>query len=418
MRHRRAGGEPPAPVHAPRWPARSRRAGRTAGRPRAPSTRRTRAVRWADPTRPAGRAPARLYLLDMFPYPSGAGLHVGHPLGYIGTDVYGRYLRMTGHNVLHAMGFDAFGLPAEQYAVQTGAAPADHHRARTSSATARSCAGWAWPTTTGAASPPPTPGSTAGRSGSSCRSSTPGTTRTQRRARPIAELVAELERGHPADARRPAVVRADRRRAARGHRRHRLAYIDRGAGQLVPRAGHGAGQRGGHRRRAQRARQLPGVHRNLRQWMMRITAYADRLLDDLDRLDWPESVKAMQRNWIGRSDGRAPSASRPAPGPDRGLHHPAGHLFGATYMVLAPEHPLVDALTPAAWPEGDDPRRGPAAHATPAEARGRLPAAAAASKSELERQPRTRTRPASSPARTPSTRSTASRSRCSSPTTC
>ena len=164
---------------------------------------------------PAGE---KLYLLDMFPYPSGAGLHVGHPLGYIGTDVLGRYLRMTGHNVLHAMGFDAFGLPAEQYAVQTGT----HPRTTTEANIARyrrSCAGWAWPTTSAARSPPPTSSSTAGPSGSSCRSSTPGTTSEQRRARPIEELVGRVRGRHPADPRRAAVGRAVRGRAARRDRR-------------------------------------------------------------------------------------------------------------------------------------------------------------------------------------------------------
>ena len=122
-----AGDQPATTPHRrsatpPRWPPRSRPAGRTGGRPRAPSRRPTRPVRWRRPTVPRCRTD-KLYLLDMFPYPSGAGLHVGHPLGYIGTDVIGRFMRMTGRNVLHTIGYDAFGLPAEQYAVRTGTHP-------------------------------------------------------------------------------------------------------------------------------------------------------------------------------------------------------------------------------------------------------------------------------------------------------
>ena len=218
----------------------------------------------------------------------------------------GRYLRMTGRNVLHAMGFDAFGLPAEQYAVQTGT-----HPRTTTEANIAAVQGAAAPAGPGPRRAP------LGR-------------HHRRRVLPLdpVDLPADLQllvrRGAahgPADRRagggvrrrrprrrpdgRPWAELSDGRAARASIDAHRLAYISRGAGELVPRAGHGAGQRGGHRRRAQRARQLPGVPRNLKQWMMRITAYADRLVDDLDRLDWPESVKAMQRNWIGRSRGRA-----------------------------------------------------------------------------------------------------------------
>jgi hypothetical protein len=211
----------------------------------------------------AGRR--KLYVLDMFPYPSGAGLHVGHPLGYIGTDVYARYMRMNGHNVLHAMGYDAFGLPAEQYAVQTGQHPRvtteanianmrrqlralglGHDPRRGVATTDVDYYRWtqwiflqifdAWYD------------DEAGR------------------ARPISELIAEFETGtRPrGDAVRTAmvpteVVSAERRRAPRGRRLLPPRLPRRGTGQLVSRARHRAGQRGGHRRRAQRARQPSGV---------------------------------------------------------------------------------------------------------------------------------------------------------------
>jgi leucyl-tRNA synthetase len=324
----------------------------------------------------------KVYLLDMFPYPSGAGLHVGHPLGFIGTDVLGRYLRMNGRNVLHAMGFDAFGLPAEQYAVQTGTHPRTtteanitrykeqlrqlglaHDDRRSVATTDVEFYRWtqwiflqifnAWYDTDAA------------------------------RARPIAELAAEFAAGTRAtpDGRDwSALSEAERRAVIDGYR---LAYISEAPVNWCPGLGtvlaneevtaDGRSERGN----------FPVFRRSLKQWKMRITAYADRLASDLDRVDWPDSVKAMQRNWIGRSEGaRVRFASGPASievfttRPDT--------LFGATYMVLAPEHPLVDALAPAAWPAGTD-ERWTGGAATPGEAVAAY-RDQAGRKSELDRQ--------------------------------
>ena len=299
----------------------------------------------------------KFYLLDMFPYPSSAGLHVGHPLGYIGTDVLGRYLRMTGHSVLHAMGYDAFGLPAEQYAVQTGT----HPRKTTEENVQRYRAQLRQ---LGLAHDP--------------RRSV-ATTDVEfyrwtqwiflqifnswydgERARPVAELEAAFADGsRPTPDGRPwaGLSTAERRAVIDGHR---LAYVSEAPVNWCPGLGtvlaneevtaDGRSERGN----------FPVFRRNLKQWMLRITAYADRLVADLDRLDWPDSIKAMQRNWIGRSEGarvRFPTTTGTgAPAEIEVFTTRPDTLFGATYMVLAPEHPLVTSLTPLAWPEGTDER--------------------------------------------------------------
>ncbi|MCW5766031.1 MAG: leucine--tRNA ligase [Phycisphaeraceae bacterium] len=283
------------------------------------------------------------FVLDMFPYPSGVGLHVGHPLGYIATDIYARYLRMTGHNVLHAMGYDAFGLPAEQYAVQTNTHPRitterniatmrtqlarlglAHDDRRSVSTTDEAFYRWtqwiflkiyhSWYD------------AAAGR------------------ARPIDELVAQYERGErrvPGDDRPWSQIPEGVRRGVIDG--HRLAYLAEVPVNWCPALGtvlaneeviDGRSERGNH----------PVYRRPLKQWMMRITAYADRLLDDLNLVDWPEPVKMMQRNWIGRSRGAHvdfASGNRRI----RVFTTRPDTLYGATYMVLSPEHPLVDALT-------------------------------------------------------------------------
>ena len=295
----------------------------------------------------------RKFILDMFPYPSGTGLHMGHPLGYTATDMYARYQRMTGHNVLYTMGFDAFGLPAEQFAVQTGQHPAittDQNIANMRTQMSR-----------------------LGLSYDQRRSvstTDPGYYRwTQwiflqvfnswfdpelKKARRIDELVAEFEAGtrQPSDNDGGARAWATMSAADRGLELDswRLAYVSHAPVNWCPGLGtvvaneevtsDGRSDRGN----------FPVFKRNMRQWMMRITAFADRLIDDLDLLDWTEAIKSMQRNWIGRSEGavvhfesHAGTISVFTTRPDT--------LFGATFMVLAPEHGLVDALT---TPERDE----------------------------------------------------------------
>jgi leucyl-tRNA synthetase len=318
----------------------------------------------ADPEHPRSGA-EKLFVLDMFPYPSGAGLHVGHPLGYIGTDTYGRYKRMAGRNVLHAMGFDAFGLPAEQYAVQTG----QHPRKTTEANVERYRAqlrrlGLAYDNRRSVA-----------------------TTDVEfyrwtqwiflqifqswydparRKARPIADLINEFESGERStpDGRAWTDLSDVERRETLDS--YRLAYVSTAPVNWCPGLGtvlaneevtaDGRSDRGN----------FPVFKRSLKQWMMRITAYGDRLLEDLEVMDWPESVKVMQRNWIGRSTGAY--IDFPAKGGAiRVFTTRPDTVFGATYMVLAPEHELVDAMVPAKWPKGTK-KAWTGGHATPADA--------------------------------------------------
>jgi leucyl-tRNA synthetase len=327
------------------------------------------------------------FVMDMFPYPSGAGLHVGHPLGYIGTDVYARYLRMRGENVLHTMGFDAFGLPAEQYALQTGQHPAvttdrniaefrrqlralglAHDQRRSVSTADPDFYRWTqWIFT---------------------RIFESFYDRAADKARPIAELVAELDAGvrEPDQGTNdfgkpwPELDEVQRRTVVN---RHRLAYVAELPVNWCPGLGtvlaneevtpDGRSERGN----------FPVFRKPLAQWMLRITAYADRLLADLDAIDWPEKIRTMQKNWIGRSVGAHVDFESTAGDITIFTTRP-DTLFGATYLVLAPEHPMVDALTTAEWPAGTDPS-WTGGHATPAEA-VRAYRAAAAAKSELDRQ--------------------------------
>jgi leucyl-tRNA synthetase len=329
----------------------------------------------------------KLFVLDMFPYPSGSGLHVGHPLGFIATDVYARFHRMLGVNVLHTMGFDAFGLPAEQYAVQTGTHPRttteanierylgqirqlglghdERRRVATTDVEFYHWTQWiflqiynAWYDV------------------------------DLDKARRIDELIAEFDSGTRtldadsewAGREWAALSQAEKNAVIDGYR---LVYQSDSMVNWCPGLGtvlaneevtaDGRSDRGNY----------PVFRKHLQQWMMRITAYADRLADDLDLLDWPDKIKAMQRNWIGRSRGARVSFATSAGDVDVFTTRP-DTLFGATYMVLAPEHPMVDELTAASWPEGTDDRwTGGAADPASAIAAYRK---AIAAKSDLERQ--------------------------------
>ena len=297
-----------------------------------------------------------LFVLDMFPYPSGIGLHVGHPLGYIATDVYARFQRMTGCNVLHAMGYDAFGLPAEQYAVQTGT----HPRVTTEENIANMkrqmrALGLGHDPRRG---PATTDVDVLPLDAVDLPADLQRLVRRRRRPRPAdrASSSSELESGTRADARRPSRSTSSAApSSASSSTRYRLAYLAEAPVNWCPGLGtvlaneevtaDGRSERGN----------FPVYRRPLKQWMLRITAYADRLLADLDLLDWSESIKLMQRNWIGRSTGalvRFPVEGHDDVAIEVFTTRP-DTLFGATYMVLAPEHPLVDVITADEWP-GDD----------------------------------------------------------------
>ena len=319
---------------------------------------------WAEPER-AGSYEGHQLILDMFPYPAGAGLHVGHPLGYIATDVYARYQRMLGKNVLHCLGYDAFGLPAEQFAVQTGQHPRKTtednmvvmrrqlrrlglgHDDRRAFATIDpdyyKWTQWIFLQIHNSWYDPDAVRPDGGTG----------------RARPIEELIESFASGERAWAK--GETRAWSELSAKEQADvlddHRLAFTSHAPVNWAPGLGtvlaneevtaDGRSERGNY----------PVFKTDLRQWVMRITAYADRLADDLDRVDWPDKVKAMQRNWIGRSEGASVTfaidgAGDGAEGIEVFTTRP-DTLFGATFMVLAPEHPLVDTLVPeGGWPEG------------------------------------------------------------------
>jgi leucyl-tRNA synthetase len=335
----------------------------------------------AEPDRVAGRP--KLYVLDMFPYPSGTGLHVGHPLGYIATDVYGRFKRMCGTNVLHALGYDSFGLPAEQYAVQTG----QHPRVTTDAnvATMRRQL-----RSLGLAHDPRRSVATTDvgfyRWTQWIFLQVYGSWYDERvgRARPVTELEAAYADGSvpTPDGRDWASFDLADRRAAVDARR--LAYIAQAPVNWCPGLGTVLANEEVTAEGRSDIGNFPVFRRSMRQWMMRITAYADRLADDLDRLDWPESVKIMQRNWIGRSEGAWIDFPVDGGLVLRVFTTRPDTVFGATFMVVAPEHPMVDQIAADAWPAGTDPRwTGGAGSPREAVAAYR---AQAARKSDLERQ--------------------------------
>ncbi len=305
----------------------------------------------------------KLYVLDMFPYPSGSGLHVGHPEGYTATDIVVRHARMKGKHVLHPMGWDAFGLPAEEHAVKTGTHPRETTEKNIDTFRRQlKMLGFSYDWSREIATTDPEYyrwtqwiflelfdtwyDSEHEWTGPD------GVIRTGK-GRPIAELPI------------PADVQSQGQNAVRRYQdRHRLAYISEAPVNWCPALGtvlaneeiiDGKSERGSH----------PVERVPLRQWMLRITSYADRLGSELDELNWPESIKLLQRNWIGRSTGaevdfyigdeafepwkasRAADGWADAPNDDvlRVYTTRPDTLYGATYMVIAPEHPMVERLT-------------------------------------------------------------------------
>lgn len=332
----------------------------------------------------AGELPKeKLNVQDMFPYPSGAGLHVGHPLGYIATDTYARYNRMLGKNVLHTLGYDAFGLPAEQYAIQTGTHPRTTTEANIENM--RRQLGML-----GLGHDPRR----------SVESTDPEFFKwtqwiflqiynswfdeEQQKARPIAELIKELEANKRTTKGGRYYEDLSEEEKAAAIDEFRLVYLSNSTVNWCPGLGtvlaneevtaEGKSERGN----------FPVFRKNLSQWMMRITAYSDRLLDDLELLDWPEKVKSMQRNWIGRS--RGAEVSFPAEGYEIEVFTTRPDtLFGAEYVVLAPEHELVDALLSPIPYDDDVDERWTYGHDDPKEAVESYRTDIAA-KSDLERQ--------------------------------
>ena len=292
-----------------------------------------------DPARVAARE--KLFVMDMFPYPSGAGLHVGHPLGYIATDVYARFKRMMGMNVLHTLGYDSFGLPAEQHAIVTGIHPRintesnianmrrqlrrlglGHDQRRSVSTTDEEYYRWTqWIFL---------------QIFNSWYDEQAG------RARPINELIALFESGKRDTGNGPWSSLSPKERGEILNR-HRLVYLSDAPVNWCPGLGTILANEEVTADGRSDIGNYPVFKRNMRQWTMRITAYADRLIEDLDRLDWPEPIKLMQRNWIGRSEGARVRFASTAGEIEVFTTRP-DTLFGATFMVLSPEHPFVGRL--------------------------------------------------------------------------
>ena len=300
----------------------------------------------------------KYYVLDMFPYPSGAGLHVGHPLGYIASDIYSRYKRLCGFNVLHPMGYDAFGLPAEQYAIQTGQHPAlttEKNIARYREQMDRIGFSYDWSREVRTCDP----GYYKWTQWAFLQMFDSWYDNQQQKARPIAELEAAFAQGGSA-----AVDAAcgdveaftaqqwnafDQKQKAAVLMQYRIAYQGETAVNWCPALGtvlandevkEGYSVRGGH----------PVEQKKMTQWQLRVSAYAGRLLEDLEDLDWTDSLKDMQRNWIGKSQG-AEMNFKVSNGTDEYdmtiFTTRADTVFGVTFMVLAPESEWVEKLTTA-----------------------------------------------------------------------
>ena len=301
-----------------------------------------------DPSRP------KYYVLDMFPYPSGAGLHVGHPLGYIASDIYSRYKRQCGYNVLHPMGFDAFGLPAEQYAIQTGQHPAvttEQNIARYREQLDKIGFSYDWDREVRTCDP----AYYKWTQWAFLRMFGHYYDNTLQQARPVEELVARFARSgtEGIDAACTTQMRftADEwndwteQRREQVLQNYRLAFRADTMVNWCPQLGtvlandevkEGLSVRGGY----------PVEQRRMKQWLLRVTAYAQRMLDGLDRLAWSESLKEIQRNWIGRSEGA--QVFFPIQGRDEKLEiftTRPDTIFGVTFMVIAPEHEWLGQLT-------------------------------------------------------------------------
>lgn len=297
----------------------------------------------------------KYYVLDMFPYPSGAGLHVGHPLGYIASDIVSRYKRMKGFNVLHPMGFDAFGLPAEQYAIQTGQHPAittEQNIKRYVEQMDFIGLSYDWSRKVATSDP----AYYRWTQWIFLQLFDSWYDKKQDKARPISELISYFEKNGNAalsaqcDENSPAFDaqvwnNATAQQQAELLMHYRLAYLAEARVNWCPALGtvlandeikDGLSERGGH----------PVEIRMMRQWMMRISAYSQRLLDGLNDIDWTEAIKEQQRNWIGRSEGALLQFK---------LENYDKHIevfttrpdtiFGVSFMVLAPEHDLVSVIT-------------------------------------------------------------------------
>ncbi len=325
----------------------------------------------------------KFYVLNMFPYPSGAGLHVGHPLGYIASDIYARYKRLQGFNVLNPMGYDAYGLPAEQYAIQTGQHPAitteaniNHYREQLDKIgfcfdwdrEVRTCepgyykwTQWAFQKMFGSfyggsLTPNPSPKGEGSE-----------------KARPIEELVAYFEQNgtegleayNVACSEELSFTAAEWGSMSEKQKQevlmnYRIAYLGETMVNWCPQLGtvlandevvDGVSERGGY----------PVVQKKMRQWCLRVSAYAQRLLDGLNNIDWTESLKETQKNWIGRSEGTEVqfdivvdklTAKASPSGDERGASFTifttrADTMFGVTFMVLAPESEYVSLVTTA-----------------------------------------------------------------------